>query len=197
MLRKIFLISLVSIPTLSFAGAPGPEEGDNKVQYHDTFYYDSGRKKYYQLSNADGSLSPKTAKEQKILEEKKSFYKKMAEKMKEDSEQQQKEMTKKLNSVTPLPEMKQNRWVVNKGESLKGLVTRWCKKEGWNPVWDAQLDQTMSATKVIKGDFKHAIVELFQTLQSNGSTYVLDLWKGNSVVRVTMINSGQTSEMEN
>jgi hypothetical protein len=79
------------------------------------------------------------------------------------------------------------RFTVNPGETLRGVLTRWADASGWQVVWEASNDYSLSAPASFPSDFREATTRLMESLQSNGAPFGAELYNANRVVRVTRV----------
>jgi hypothetical protein len=73
------------------------------------------------------------------------------------------------------------------GETLRTVLTRWADASGWQVVWEASHDYSLSAPARFVGDFREATTRLMESLQSNGAPFGAELYNANRVVRVTRV----------
>lgn len=74
---------------------------------------------------------------------------------------------------------------VSAGETLRTALTRWTAGSGWELVWDAPNDYSISAPAEFIGAIPHAVTQLMESLRGNGAPFGADIWEGNRVIRVT------------
>jgi hypothetical protein len=73
------------------------------------------------------------------------------------------------------------------GETLRSVLTRWADASGWQVVWEASNDYSLSAPASFPSDFREATTRLMESLQSNGAPFGAELYNANRVVRVTRV----------
>ena len=74
---------------------------------------------------------------------------------------------------------------VSAGETLRTALTRWTSGSGWDLVWDAPNDYSLSAAAEFHGGLTEAVTQLMESLRANGAPFGADVWQGNQVIRVT------------
>ena len=74
---------------------------------------------------------------------------------------------------------------VSAGETLRTALTRWTSGSGWDLVWDAPNDDSLSAAAEVPGGLTEAVTQLMESLRANGAPFGADVWQGNQVIRVT------------
>jgi hypothetical protein len=79
------------------------------------------------------------------------------------------------------------RFTIAPGETLRTVLTRWADASGWQLVWDASHDFSLSAPASFPGDFREAATRLLESLQSNGAPFGAELYSANRVIRVTRV----------
>ncbi len=86
---------------------------------------------------------------------------------------------------TPAPAAMAETYAVSPGETLRTALTRWTAAGGWELVWDAPNDYTLSAGAGFGGGLVPAVTQLMESLRANGAPFGAELFEGNRVVRVT------------
>ena len=76
-------------------------------------------------------------------------------------------------------------YAVSAGETLRSALARWTSGSGWELVWDAPNDYSLSAAAEFHGGLTEAVTQLMESLRANGAPFGADIWQGNQVIRVT------------
>lgn len=92
----------------------------------------------------------------------------------------------KPGSKTP-PQLPLPTYTISPGETLRSVLTRWTKDDGWGLVWEPSNDFVLAAGATFGGDMKVAITGLMESLRDNGAAYGAELYNGNRIVRVVRV----------
>jgi hypothetical protein len=78
-------------------------------------------------------------------------------------------------------------YTVAPGETLRTVLTRWTAASGWQLVWEAPNDYTLSATASFPGSLEQAASGLMEAVHSAGAPFGAHMAYGNRVLRVTRV----------
>jgi hypothetical protein len=78
-------------------------------------------------------------------------------------------------------------YTVAPGETLRAVLTRWTAASGWQLVWEAPNDYTLSATASFPGSLEQAATRLMEAVHSAGAPFGARMAYGNRVLRVTRV----------
>jgi hypothetical protein len=78
-------------------------------------------------------------------------------------------------------------YTVAPGETLRTVLTRWAAASGWQLVWEAPNDYTLSATASFPGSLEQAATHLMEAVHHAGAPFGARMAYGNRVLRVTRV----------
>jgi hypothetical protein len=78
-------------------------------------------------------------------------------------------------------------YTVAPGETLRTVLTRWTAASGWQLVWEAPNDYTLSATASFPGSLEQAATRLMEAVHHAGAPFGARMAYGNRVLRVTRV----------
>lgn len=81
------------------------------------------------------------------------------------------------------------KWILDPKDSmLKNVFTNWCKRKGWQLVWNAQADYPITTHWEIEGTFEYAINEVLKATQSNDIALTGIMYDSNKVLEIKINN---------
>lgn len=86
-------------------------------------------------------------------------------------------------------ESRKEKWILDPKDSmLKTAFINWCKKSGWQLVWNAQVDFPITTHWEIDGTFEYAINEVLKATQSNDTALTGIMYDANKVLEIKVNN---------
>jgi hypothetical protein len=77
-----------------------------------------------------------------------------------------------------------NQWSVSKGDSLRNVLYRWSKRQGWNLVWHVDYDITLAADARFNGSMQDAISLLLTSVNQNNVSILAKVYPANKVLLI-------------
>ena len=78
-------------------------------------------------------------------------------------------------------------WVVARGQTLRGVLQKWCDKEGWDLVWTTSREYPIEASAVFKGRFADVSSALVRNFSRAAPIPYAKFYKGNRVLVISTI----------
>jgi hypothetical protein len=94
-------------------------------------------------------------------------------------------------AVTPPAALQQ--WEVSPADAtLRNSLRKWTEKAGWQLLWEASSDVPIPVKATFEGDFRAAVLALFDTLSASEVALNGLMYRGNKVLRV--VEAGYRAE---
>lgn len=68
--------------------------------------------------------------------------------------------------------------------TVKTVLTRWAKEDGWQLVWDVPIDFGVDADATVTGTFEQALEAVVEALKKSDTPIQAVLYRGNKVLRI-------------
>lgn len=68
--------------------------------------------------------------------------------------------------------------------TVKTVLTRWAKEDGWQLVWDVPIDFGVDADAAVTGTFEQALEAVVEALKKSDTPIQAVLYRGNKVLRI-------------